>query len=106
MLNYRFISLFLISYIFTSSGCFRPFDCPTAGSFLLAYGLKAVWLLMIFGLSFSYMIIGLTSLCLYNNTDFCKKQYGKLYKLNKSGLYKMQKTVFMHKIPVDIFCLL
>lgn len=43
------------------------------------------------------MIIGLTSLCLYNSMDFRELQYGKLYKLNKSNLYNMQKTVFMHK---------
>ena len=40
-----------------------------------------------------YMIIGLTSLCLYNSTDFWKMQYVKLYKVNKTNLYNSQKLV-------------
>lgn len=27
-------------------------------------------------------------------------QYGKLYKVDKTELYKMQKTVFVHKKPL------
>ena len=46
------------------------------------------------------MIIGLTSLCLYNSTNFLQMQYGKLYKVNKVRMCKMQKTVFMHKKPL------
>ena len=41
----------------------------------------------------SYMIIGLTSLCLYNITGFLLFQDGILYKVHSLFLYKIQKSI-------------
>ena len=88
---------------FRSSHCRK---CSFGVSFRLLLVLLActdLRLQVCFRLELSYMIIGLTSLCLYNNTVFREMQYGILYKVNKVRLLKTQKTVPLHKMGIDIF---
>jgi len=68
----------------------------------LGYLLERMLLLVGFGLELSYMIIGLTSFCLYNSMDFLKMQYGILYKVNKTILYKTDKIVLVYRKLIDI----
>ena len=96
-------NLFFYSFPFllTSHKCLPAFRSSSAGRFLrffflylLRNGFRRLWL------ELSYMIIGLTSLCLYSNINFLQLQYGILYKIISLNLCKTQKFLLLGEKPL------
>jgi hypothetical protein len=61
-------------------------------AFYFAFGTSAIRLGFLFEPQGFYLYIGITSLCLYNTSNFSTFQDAMLNKVNKMNLYKIQKS--------------